>query len=549
MKTKTIAAGILLFAGTAFAQEDMRVVWETKMSHEITYTGTGLEGKLSYAASDKEITVFKNDDAAVVWTAKFKELAPSLRKIDEIIPFWESGTLFLFERKTGKDQVACVDIETGKLLWNSNKYQNLGEENVVYIKEEEGFALSMKDNMVFLKARTGEEIWETSVIEGVVGKYIYNEADKTTTMVNFMPSFLGSLFSGFKNQIVRMDMKTGEILWEETYIGRAERKVISREFLYDLDLVDDKIVLRLNGIQVYDYKTGAPQWQAAFDYTPAGVVRQPAGKVLRFGVYGAVADPVTVGNDVYVLDMTNKKNQYIKKYDKNTGKLIWTSKEIKGAKAIPNMYVMGDKIVLQIGGAVEYQALVEREVQVGDYVYIYRDRVIGYDNVKPNGVQAFNTSDGSLAWDSERFKKGITNMIDNNGSVLVCSGKSYYGIKGSDGSDLFEVKLSEDGIGLASSIMPYKDKVVVVGEKGVSIHNSENGQLEKSAKYKSSYLHDVIDNILVMKTDKADIAAYNLEDCTYREFKAKKDATTTLSQTAEYVYVFEKKRVYKVATL
>ena len=57
---------LLTFAGLLFtflgsmAQGDMPVVWETKLSHHIQYTGTSLEGEHSYAASDKEITVFDN---------------------------------------------------------------------------------------------------------------------------------------------------------------------------------------------------------------------------------------------------------------------------------------------------------------------------------------------------------------------------------------------------------------------------------------------------------------------------------------------------------
>ena len=54
--------------------------------------------------------------------------------------------------------------------------------------------------------------------------------------------------------------------------------------------------------------------------------------------------------------MSNKGNQFVKKYDANTGKMIWTSPEIKGAKAIPGMYVVDDKVICQIGGMVEVQS-------------------------------------------------------------------------------------------------------------------------------------------------------------------------------------------------
>ena len=106
-------------------------------------------------------------------------------------------------------------------------------------------------------------------------------------------------------------MKRGDILWESTYIGRADRKVISRDFIYDLTVDGDKVILQLAGIQVYDYNTGTSLWSAAFDYTPDGVVKAPSD-VVKWGVYDLVADPVVVGDDIYILDMQDKKNQYVK---------------------------------------------------------------------------------------------------------------------------------------------------------------------------------------------------------------------------------------------
>lgn len=54
---------IALFAGliSVKAQDDMPLVWESRMDHKIVHTGTGTEERgFSYAASDKEITVFDN---------------------------------------------------------------------------------------------------------------------------------------------------------------------------------------------------------------------------------------------------------------------------------------------------------------------------------------------------------------------------------------------------------------------------------------------------------------------------------------------------------
>lgn len=529
----------------AFAQEEMPVVWETKAPFKATFNGTGTEERgYSYIASDKEIAFFANETGRIKYTKVFKEVAPKLSKIDELIPFWEASTLFLFDRKAGKDQIACMDMETGSLLWATDKYQNVTEENVVYIPERQGFAISLKDRLVFIRVSNGEEVWSTMKFPGVVGKYVYMP-DGYMVAVNFQPSGLVALFTGFKNKIVKFNMENGDIVWENTYIGRAERKIVSREFIYDLAVEGPRVILRMNGIQLYDYNTGASLWSAAFDFVPDNLIGGNADS--QRGIYGAVGDPVFIKetNDLYVLDMSNKRNQFVKKYDANTGKLIWTSPEIKEAKAIPNIFVVGDKVICQIGGMVEVQEIQRIQTQY----YTFYVKLIYYKNIKPNGLQAFNTKDGSLVWDSEKFKKGITNAYVDGSDILISSGKELYRINHNDGSEIYTVPVTDGGVGLAQIILPYKDKMIVVGEKGISAYNPDDGKFIYSGKYKDSQLEDVFDNILIMKTDKADIASFDLDSGNYKEFKAATGATTTLTTDGKFVYIYEDKAITKVKTL
>jgi outer membrane protein assembly factor BamB len=547
MKPLLTTAGLLVATGL-LAQEEMPTIFETKLEHKIEHTGTGTEDRgYSYAASDKEITVFNNKTGGVRWTGRFKDLTPNLSKVDELSPFWESNVLFLFDRKTGKDQIACLDLSDGRLLWTTDKYQNVTDENVVYIPELDGFAISLKDRLVWILSRTGEEKWSTDKFKGVVGKYVIT-GDSKLVMVNFVPGNLAALFSGFKNQIVKIDLTNGNILWDNFYVGRAERKVISKDFLYDLDVEGDKVVLRMNGMQVYDLNTGANIYTAAFDFSPEGLVGKPAG-AKKFGVYHAVADPVIVGDDLYVLDMSNKKSQYVKKYDKNSGKLLWTSPEITEARAIPNMYVVGDRVLLQIGGNVEAQAYIYKRESDGQGGWtITEEWRVWHPNVKPNGIQAFNTGDGSMVWDSERFRKGITNAVVVEDKFIVCSGKELYSMDIATGAEKYVVPVAKGGVGNADQIMTYKDMVVVIGDKGVSTFNTRTGEPVAMGKYKKSDLEDMEGDRMILKTAGADIACFDLDDCTYKQFKARTGAITSMSTDGNFVYVYEKKNVTKVGT-
>ncbi|NND95053.1 MAG: hypothetical protein HKN45_09315, partial [Flavobacteriales bacterium] len=55
----------------SWAQDDMNEVWEIGLEHQGEMTGVGLEGEISYAASDKKMTVFNNDDGKTIWTKAY----------------------------------------------------------------------------------------------------------------------------------------------------------------------------------------------------------------------------------------------------------------------------------------------------------------------------------------------------------------------------------------------------------------------------------------------------------------------------------------------
>jgi hypothetical protein len=544
MKIKlTLFLSFLIFM-SGMAQEDMPEVWSSKLDHKIDHYGCDNVGDVGYGyvASDKEISVYENATGKILWTRKFKDVGPRLGKVDDIIGIWEAKKIFLLDLKMGKEQVAVIDMMTGELLWDSDRYKLKMRDMISYIPEEDGFVFTFKKMNVFVKAQTGEELWSTSKFIGKVGKYYY--ADGYLTTVNFVPSGLMALFTGFKNQIAKINMKTGEIAWENTYIGRADRKIVTREFMYDLELVDGKLVLYMNGIQVYDYENGAQLWSAAFNYEIP--VKAPAGAT-AFGVYGALAPPLFTEDYVYILDMSGKKDQYVNKYERGTGKLVWKSQEIKGgARVVPSMYVVDDKVILQIGGVVEAQGVFRVQDADGNVDYVSK---VYAENVKPYGVQAFSDEDGRLIWDSERFKKGITNMYRHEDNMIVSSGKALYSMKIENGDVNYEVDVKNGGVGNAVFILDYNDKIVVVGEKGVSTFKVDNGDLVAANKYKKASVMDYTDNILVLETEKADIAAFDVADnCKYWAYNAKKNSSTTLTTDGNHVYVYEKNTVTKLKT-
>jgi outer membrane protein assembly factor BamB len=543
---KKILLALAFCGSSAFAQEEMKETWSTKCDHKIDDTGLSDSKGYLYGCNDKEITVAKSTDGSIMWTKKFKEVAPGLRKIDEQIPMYDANVLFMFDRKVGKDVIACTDITTGQFLWSTEKYQDITDENIIYIKEMDAFAVSTKAALTMVKARTGEELWTTTKFKGVVGDYVVG-TDGYIVLLNYKPSGLAALFSGFKNQVEKINMKNGDVAWEQTYVGIVERKVITREPLANLKLENGKIFLYLNGIQVYDYNTGAQQWAAAFD-ADLNVVKPPAN-AKRFGCYGVVADPLIVGNDVYVIDMKDKRHQFIRKYDLNSGKLLWSSKEIEDARALPGLYFTDGTLILQIGGMIECQAYIydRQRQQDGSYI-IYERWITYYRNVKPNGVQAFSATNGQKLWESERFKKGITNGFPSGNDFIVCSGKALYSLDIKTGKEKYEVALKADDVNDAQKIIDYKDHVIVVGEKGIATHTKSDGKLVTSGRWKSGEYAGMFGKTLLFQRDNDDIAAYDVETCKYKYYDARKGATSRLSDDGMNVYVWEKRSMTKLST-
>ncbi|MFZ2906461.1 MAG: PQQ-binding-like beta-propeller repeat protein [Cyclobacteriaceae bacterium] len=524
----------------ATAQEEMKEDFVTEIDHTFDLTQK-VGDEYCYASSAKEISVFELPSGKLKWNKKYSELSQELSKVDDIISMSGSNAIFVFDRKMGKDKMACIDAHTGALLWVSAKYQDVeGADNIFYLQELDAFAITTKANLTLIKARTGEELWTTTKFKGVVGDADF-APDGSLILINMKPTLIGSLFSGLKNQIVRINVKNGDVMWDQTYRGVVEKKILTKEKIVDISVEEGKVFLYMNGIQVFDLNDGKPLWSAVYDMTPSEVVKNKKPPFAQaFGAYGVVAKPVVVGDYIYVLDMENKRNQYLKKIALKTGQVVWRSAEIKEARAIPGIYVVGDRVVLQVGGQVELQYITRR--REGDTWVT--ERVIEFENVKPMNVQCFNAISGEQLWESDKMKKGLTNLFPSGNNVIVCSGKALYSIDINSGKESYEVELKDDGIGLADIILDYNDQVVIIGEKGVSVRNKADAKLTNSSKFKKSnplsyngkYIYG---DRMALYTKNSDFAVYDLKSVKYKRFDARKGASAYISSDGTYLYVFE----------
>jgi len=81
--------------------------------------------------------------------------------------------------------------------------------------------------------------------------------------------------------------------------------------------------------------------------------------------------------------------------------------------------------------------------------------------------------------------------------------KSFTKLNYKDGAESISVPVTEGGVGLATEVMPYKDKMIVISEKGISAYNrmTANSCIAASTRIHPGRCISTI--FLIMKTDKA----------------------------------------------
>jgi hypothetical protein len=597
MGSLTISAqfGGLLGKGKSAGKKSgsFSTVWESEFDNKASRLALcDSDGQYIIGTDDNSASVI-NSEGKAIWSGDYKKLTTNNTNNSEYqYTIWKNkgGYLFLFDaRKLGTDRVAVLDLVTGKELWNSELYQNLipkgtkaeegtdqGElETVKYIDELDSFLISQKNSVILVKANTGEKIWETNRFKGGVGKYVYDAKRNEIIMVNFKPTALGALFSGFKNQLVRINAANGDILWDATFVGTIEKELVTRRAIIDLWIKGDKIFMYLDGMNVYDYNTGQKLWAATYENDMQGASGGMFSGGKRSKIYRTLADPLFTNDAVYIVMLGGRdRTKYVEKHDLASGKLLWASEKITGAFCMPNIYLAGDKLLIQVGGKVQVQELRLEETsgsaglgaamalggfgggaKIKQWVpYIYWD----YKNQK-NSVLCLDDKSGQVAWRSERFDKRITDFIlDENKTLFVGDGDEFYSYDIASGKQLFDVKHNDAKVGKAADVIDFGEKVVVLSEKGLAAYNKKDGtRAYASDKIKGvDYFYHIGDNYFLRDQRNSKNIIYGI-DMANGETKGSVQSKgkggspkygngIDITADGEYIFAFKGKKVEKI---
>ena len=571
---------------------DFTTVWESEFDNKATRIAVvNGDGSFVVGSDDNSASVL-DSEGKPIWNGDYKKLTINkTNKSEYQYTVWKKGGgyLFLFdERSLGTDRVACLDITTGKELWTSEAYQNLiqkgtkGEEGadqgeletVKYIDELDAFFISQKGSVIMVNAKTGEKIWETNRFKGGIGKYIYDAKRNEIIMVNFKPTALGALFTGFKNQLVKMNASNGDVLWDATFLGTIEKELVTKRAIIDLWIKGDKLFMYLDGLQVYNMANGQKVWSATYENDMQGSSGNSLiGGKKRSKMYKTLAPPLFTDNAVYIVMLgTRDRTKYVEKHDLESGKLLWASEKITGALCMPHIYKIGNKILVQVGGKIEIQEYRYEESSTGSagavmalggygggsakqwVPYIFWD----YKDQK-NSVLSLDDATGKTAWRSEKFDKRITDFVIHDAKTLfVGDGDEFYGYDVASGNQLFSVKHNDAKVGKATDVIDFGDKVVVLSEKGLAAYNKKDGsRVYATEKIKGvDYFYPIGDNYFLRDQRNSKNIIYGI-DMTNGETKGSVQSKgkggspkygdgIDITSDGEYIFAFKGKKVEKI---
>ncbi len=489
------------------------------------------DGKYIIGTTKKDICVLSGEDGQKVWSGTFKELA-EVKSCESQYFMEEAGVLFLADKKSGKDNILCIDITNGKVLWKTDRFEGVNIYSTVYFPNLKAFAVITKNGLVALDARSGETQWEQARFTGALADWQYLPESNELILVNYKTSW-GALFSGFKNQLMKLNAATGELLWETEYFGVIPQKHVTGQIISEMYVEGDRIFCLINGMQVFDLKSGSKLWTAEFDLFDH--------KILIGGdafFYDGVAHPLVDGGDVYLVRFKQGSSKVIlEKRRMEDGTVQWSREMDSKPDAVPTMALADGKLVLQLGGQINTQGSTS-EGSFNKYKWM-----------DPFRIEVYDAATGNFVWKSEKLNDRITRPVVKENTVYVADEKKFYAFDVNTGAVKYEAKLGDLKTGEAKELYDVGDNIGIMGEKGFAMVNA-SGQSTYFIKMKEPYngcpVHG--DHLLIMNDDELRVVSL-LNGTEKMLYKKEKDYRYSFSPDGSYLITMSPKSVNRFSLL
>lgn len=484
------------------------------------------DGKFIIGTTKKDICVLDGTTGQRIWGGTFKDMA-DIKSCESQYFMEDAGVLFLSDKKAGKDNILCIDVTDGKVLWKTDRFEGVRISSVVYFSNLSAFAIITKDGLVALNARTGETLWSQSRFTGALADWQYLPASDELVLLNYKTGW-GALFSGYKNQLMKIKASTGEIVWETEYFGVIPTKFVSGQIISEMYVEGDRIFCLINGMQVFDLQTGKKQWHADFD-----LYDHKIGLGAESFFYDGIARPLVNGDDVYLVRFKHGSGKvFLEKRSMTDGGVKWTVQMDSKPDAVPTLAIVENKLILQLGGRVNIQGKDTNGNSFSRYKW-----------VDPFRVEVYDATTGEFVWKSDKLSDRITNLLVKDGKIFVADQKRFYAFDANDGTIKLQQKLGDLKTGEAMELYDNGDRIGILGVKGFAMINTA-GESQYFVKLKEPYHNcpQVGDNFLLMNEDEVRVISLTngQEKVLY---KKEKGYSYQLADDGSYMFTMSPKTV------
>lgn len=413
--------------------------------------------------------VLNGSTGKVMWNESFSEITGS-KKVEIQYVMEDAGVLFLYDKKGGKDNLSCLDLLTGKLLWQSDRFEGIRLSGVIYMPDLKSFVLAAKDGFYMMDARTGEIKWVVDRFRGAVADAIYDPDKNEIIVLNYKTSW-GALLSGYKNQLMAIDVANGTVKWETEYFGVIHNKPYSGGLVFNWHLYPDKILLMVQGLQVIDRKTGKEIWKTDFD------LFDTKGLGGTTYVYNSIAYPLVDKDAIYLIyNKPSSGKVLLQKLDVNTGTPKWEVKLDGKNPVVPSIQLENNKLLLQIGGEVTIEGTDSKGVAF---------RKTRWDG--PFGVMAIDASSGNMLWKNYDFKNRSMPLIAEGNKIYTADEKKFYTLDMSTGAEVASISTKDLKVGAPQWLGSRGNRIMYQGEDGLALLDLSNGKLIGSVPAKGTF--------------------------------------------------------------
>jgi outer membrane protein assembly factor BamB len=456
-----------------FAQQDFALAWKGQFPVKTEVRMINQERTMALGGNFNEIAMMDLVAGKVLWQIKFKDKINQKKVLD-----------------FGWDEEANA-------VWAKAKGDNKNEVITYHFNEMDGSILS-------------KDAYEIQKTKNKKSKYRYKgmlEVDDTYLVLNYEKKMIVS--SAGKGKKAELEVQAvGKKNWSTKVQGKYVRTLCANsipsaasmfggDFLR-LMYAKNKVFLIYEGMSVLDFNTGKLLWQIDLDNTE-----------LDFGVFkstqvlGRAGYPQVDETGVYVADLT--KDQYcIKKYDLETGALIWKSPSFDKDFVVPDMKVFGNLIVAQFGGMLEMQSYIpgtngRPDVCKSEYKF-----------TGDAGVKAYDKNTGKVVWETsnmkslgDKFNGAITNILVHGSLLYVASDKQIYAFD-EQGTAKFIVPVKTVKLGKPKDIHVFKSNtLVVLCEKGIASLDLNDGKIIFATNTKKAFDYQYKEDAFFVWTGKA----------------------------------------------